>query len=204
MKYIWHFIRTFGCPVQCNWCDIPESWNGKEKPFTVTPEKLSKEILENKLADNVVITGGEPTIQKDLVDLVKIVKQGGMGGIEIETSGINYNSELQQYVRFNVSPKLYSAEAKINLNEEALRQYNKFLENDFKFVIKNLGDFKMALSLKKKLKLRNVYFMAEGVTSNIQIKRLRVIENMLTESGQYDIKLTPRLHVMMYDNNRKR
>ena len=62
----------------------------------------------------------------------------------------------------------------------------------------------MALSLKKKLKLRNVYFMAEGVTSNIQIKRLRVIENMLTESGQYDIKLTPRLHVMMYDNNRKR
>jgi len=42
-----YFIRTFGCPVQCNWCDIPESWNGKEKPFTVTPEKLSKEIADN-------------------------------------------------------------------------------------------------------------------------------------------------------------
>src|ERR1700684_3793762 len=81
------FLRTSGCKLRCTWCDTPyTSW----KP---EGEDLS---LDNILADvhehgstHVVVTGGEPMIQQDMVQLTRRLKDFGLH-ITIETAGTVY------------------------------------------------------------------------------------------------------------------
>ena len=59
-----YFIRTFGCPVHCPWCDSAGTWHPDYIPKNInrfTPEELAVEASQTS-AEFVVITGGEPTI----------------------------------------------------------------------------------------------------------------------------------------------
>ena len=38
-----YFIRTFGCPVQCPWCDSAGTWHPNYIPNSI--EKISPEVL---------------------------------------------------------------------------------------------------------------------------------------------------------------
>lgn len=59
-----YFIRTYGCPLKCPWCDSAGTWSKNYIPEFI--EKLdSEEILnltKGKVFNFYVITGGEPTI----------------------------------------------------------------------------------------------------------------------------------------------
>ncbi len=70
-------IFTQGCPWRCHYCHNPDLALGQAKsPYDWDGVK---QILERRksLLDGVVISGGEPLIQKDLVDVLKQIK--GMG-----------------------------------------------------------------------------------------------------------------------------
>lgn len=80
------FIRLFGCPIQCPWCDSAGTW----KPDgAVKIERISAEALAVAAAaakpDCVVITGGEPTIY-DLTPLCDALHAEGLR-VHLETSG---------------------------------------------------------------------------------------------------------------------
>ena len=81
------FIRTMGCNLKCSFCDTKQSWLGHESQcYTEMQihEIVDKVVeLNNKL---VVITGGEPGIQKDLSDLVDALHYVGCN-VAIETNG---------------------------------------------------------------------------------------------------------------------
>lgn len=82
-----YFIRTFGCPVHCPWCDSAGTWH----PDYI-PEHIGK-LSENELADAaastsaefVVVTGGEPAIH-DLSALVEALHAKNLP-VHLETSG---------------------------------------------------------------------------------------------------------------------
>ncbi len=83
------FIRTFGCPVQCAWCDSAGTWHTHYTPapgemFLAEPEELA-EMARRSGAPFVVITGGEPSIH-DLTGLTTEIRGKGMRS-HIETSG---------------------------------------------------------------------------------------------------------------------
>ncbi len=81
------FIRLFGCPVKCPWCDSAGTWH----PDYV-PEDIGKETATS-LADRAassgaqmaIVTGGEPTIH-DLTALTEGLKERGMAR-HLETCG---------------------------------------------------------------------------------------------------------------------
>ena len=81
------FIRLFGCPVACPFCDTgyatPESLKG------IRFIKMSiQEILDSVPCRHVVITGGEPTIHRDsLSELLHHLKEDNKF-VSIETSGL--------------------------------------------------------------------------------------------------------------------
>jgi 7-carboxy-7-deazaguanine synthase len=60
------FIRMYGCPVKCPWCDSAGTWHPDWTPPADQIEKMTAEQLKAEIddtyADIVVITGGEPTI----------------------------------------------------------------------------------------------------------------------------------------------
>lgn len=58
------FIRLFGCPVHCPWCDSAGTWHPDHIPTTIdrlAPEALAEEAAATQ-PEFVVITGGEPAI----------------------------------------------------------------------------------------------------------------------------------------------
>lgn len=78
------FIRFQGCDVGCNCCDTKISWNTNDNQV-MTVEEICKDIQ----CQDIVITGGEPLMQKDgLAALIKyLCHYKIIGKISIETSG---------------------------------------------------------------------------------------------------------------------
>ncbi len=82
-----YFIRTFGCPVHCQWCDSAGTWHPDYIPkqiHRITADKLAAEAAKTK-AEFTVITGGEPTIH-DLTELTSALHSNGQK-VHLETSG---------------------------------------------------------------------------------------------------------------------
>lgn len=78
-------LYTQGCNFNCSFCHNPELI-----PFKAT-ELDTEEIVNNlcnrsKLVDAVVISGGEPTLQPDLVEFVATLKDLGFK-IKVDTNG---------------------------------------------------------------------------------------------------------------------
>lgn len=81
------FIRFYGCPLHCPWCDSAGTWHPDYVPGRI--EKLSVAELVAEVSSSgapiVVLTGGEPAIHDltDLVDALHLLDKR----VHIETSG---------------------------------------------------------------------------------------------------------------------
>ena len=76
---------TVGCNFACSYCHNKNLWN---KDCALIPEKEILSFLEqkkNKL-DGIVITGGEPTLQEDLIGLIELIRSYGYL-IKLDTNG---------------------------------------------------------------------------------------------------------------------
>ncbi len=81
------FIRLFGCPVHCPWCDSAGTWHPLQVPKNL-PRRAATDLVAEAVAarpEFVVITGGEPTIH-DLTPLTTALRAAGLR-IHLETSG---------------------------------------------------------------------------------------------------------------------
>lgn len=83
-------IFIFGCNFRCPFCHnpelvLPEKVSKKEISKTFVMEYLKK---NKKFIDAVVITGGEPTLNKDLPSLISGIKELGYL-IKVDTNGTN-------------------------------------------------------------------------------------------------------------------
>jgi len=81
------FIRLYGCPLACPWCDTGYADGGKSlhRTHRSIPE------LVGSASQRVVISGGEPFVQQELPLLVDALIQSGKN-VHIETSGAIHRS----------------------------------------------------------------------------------------------------------------
>ncbi len=81
------FIRTFGCPLKCPWCDSAGTWHPKFIPKHINRMETSALVQEafESMAEFVVITGGEPTVH-DLTELTTLLQVRAIP-VHLETSG---------------------------------------------------------------------------------------------------------------------
>lgn len=99
------FIRTYGCPVGCYFCDTGyaspdgEYYRKQIKKLKKTIEELIAELK----SDLVVISGGEPFINKNLPELCNAILKTGRK-VSIETSG-SYWQPVSDEVFITLSPK---------------------------------------------------------------------------------------------------
>ena len=98
------FIRTYGCPVHCPWCDSAGTWHKDYTPKGInrmTVDELVEEAVASK-AEFVVLTGGEPTVH-DLNPLCLELMEAGLD-VHLETCGaFEYDREAFDWV--TISPK---------------------------------------------------------------------------------------------------
>jgi len=108
------FVRFYGCPLHCVWCDQPEALThtGVGRFEAMTPAEVRDRALAFPDARRVCLTGGEPVVapRQSLLWLIGELKARGYW-ISIETSGARVVEELFEPIDFwTVAPKGRSAE----------------------------------------------------------------------------------------------
>jgi 7-carboxy-7-deazaguanine synthase len=217
------FIRTNSCNLRCkftgnNLCDTPyTSWTPEDD------KNIGEMSIENILAKykkynsrDVVITGGEPTIQTDeLKELCKGL-QALNAYITLETNGTITGDFINYINLLSVSPKLLSStpfdtkyekmHTQNRINLEVLRKFNAMntegkFDIQWKFVYCSGKDIIEILELKESLGLTNdkIYLMPEGINENdLKVKRLETVEMC----KKYGFNYTDRLHIIIWGNKR--
>jgi len=94
------FVRTTGCNLRCWFCDTPyTSWQpeGAHEPWPALAERILACDCQH-----VVITGGEPLLQPDIVPLTERLTRAGRL-VTIETAGTVHRPA--QAALMSISPK---------------------------------------------------------------------------------------------------
>ena len=68
------FIRMAGCNLSCSWCDTDYK-GGDEYSVKEVVLMILGIFRLNKAVKNLVITGGEPTIQMEILNVLKLHHQ---------------------------------------------------------------------------------------------------------------------------------
>lgn len=212
-----YFIRTTGCNLRCAWRNVNNSITKCDTPYTSwQPEKGQDlniyevlDFLKDKPVRHIVITGGEPMMQKDISNIVDEFKDYF---ITVETNGTIYRDDMKKTF-MSISPKLKSsyAQEKGSREEKIHDNYNLFFDttqqwiktNQFqlKFVVNEENDLEEILDLQQNWKVDNdvIYLMPQGISSSqFEDKSKWIFDNCV----KYGFNYSPRMHIDLFGNKR--
>ncbi len=195
------FIRFSGCNLSCEWCDEKHARDIEGGEY-LNLREVVEECKKRRLR-RVVITGGEPLLQKE--DCIKLVKELTALGfrVMIETNGTllnRLNQEEREILRnceITVSPK------KGHLSGNAVRTAIS-LSAQFKFVVGENSwrcDEVRDLARKYSIHNENIWLMPMSLNGIIdEDLARRVWEFCVKEEFNY----SDRLHVRVWKNEKGR
>lgn len=203
------FIRTTGCNLRCTWCDTPyTSW--KPEGYSVMWGQLLSEVRRH-WCGYVVITGGEPMILPDLVELTEKIKDIDQH-ITIETAGTVYHQVKCDLM--SISPKLSNStphereEGKYAEQHEELRYQPDVLKQliaeypyQLKFVISSVDDVREARDIVREIgaEREKVLLMPEGTNRTVLNERAKWLVEVCKDFGY---RYCPRLHIDIWGDKR--
>lgn len=207
-------MRLVGCNIQCFDCDTkytwdPLHWNKKEFRHYKT-EQIIKEILNIKNNYNIhhlLITGGEPGLwEQPLYFLIKKLIPFRFK-FDLETSGyfaLDLIKEFENHIFFNISPKIGDLQSKIKETFEIPILEKKPKNYILKIVvnqnnIKNILDNIKKVQKKYNIPSKKVFLMPLASTREELIQQSEKIINFCFE---YGYEFSPRIHILIFDNQR--
>lgn len=134
-------IFTQGCNFRCHFCHNPECVLPEQMLLfknDLIPDEVFFNFLESRkgFLDGVSICGGEPTLQPDLYDFAKKVKEMGFS-VKLDTNGRDYklvqrmvNDGILDYVAIDLKHTMYSYETAVGIAQTApfFFSYDKLLQ----------------------------------------------------------------------------
>ena len=154
-------IFTQGCNYKCPYCQNSGLIDHSNEDL-IDEEEIFKYLDKIKgIIDGIVISGGEPTIQKDLKTFMKKVKDLGFL-VKLDTNGSNpnlveeiINEGLVDYIAMDIKNvlKLYKDVTDVTPNVENLKRSielikNSPIEHEFRTtIIKNIHDIDKILEI---------------------------------------------------------
>jgi 7-carboxy-7-deazaguanine synthase len=201
------FIRTSGCNLRCRWCDTPyTSWlpEGERHPVG----ELVDEAVGCGL-QHVVVTGGEPLLQREIGLLTQGLRKAGLH-ITVETAG-TIDRELECDL-LSVSPKTASSDPqghwrrrhrRLRSDLAPLRRLlQRFPAHQVKLVIQDADDLQEGLAILDQvgpIARQRVLLMAEGRSAEEVAGRAGLVAGLCLEHG---FRYTPRLHLDLFGGGR--
>ena len=168
-------VFTIGCNFRCGYCHNPELIKLKEDSKILDEEDFFAYLEKRKgLLDAVTITGGEPTLQNDLADFIKRVKDMGFL-VKLDTNGCSpeileklINEKLVDYIAMDI--------------KNSIDNYNK--------VVRNFTDKEKILKSIRLIMNSNVdyEFRTTTLKSLISIEDFEKIGEMINGAKKYFIQ----------------
>lgn len=82
------FIRTFGCNLNCSYCDSRYACEGDDYQEMTIDDIIAHINYKFPGSSQVTFTGGEPLLQKDAAELVhRIMNETSVDFVNVETNG---------------------------------------------------------------------------------------------------------------------
>ena len=200
------FVRSSGCNLRCVWCDTPyTSWHPEGVELSVN--EILARVAAHTQARHVVLTGGEPMIAPQAVELTEALRALGLH-ITIETAGTVFHPVACDLM--SISPKLaHSTPAgawaatheRLRIQPDVLARLMQSYEHQLKFVVADPKDMDEIRSLLEQLAAdrSKVILMPEGIEAEILRERGRWLAEICKREG---FRFSPRLHVDLYGNMR--
>lgn len=212
------FVRTSGCNLRCWFCDsYHTSWDPTHAWMDV--EAIVEEVREHERADHVVLTGGEPMIHEQSVDLLDRLGDAGYH-TTVETNGTLYRDAHIDLL--SLSPKLSNSTPTTErdptgdgewaephedrrLDLEAMAALVEAYPFQLKFVVTGADDMPEITDLVTELRAvttttiedADVLLMPEGATRE---RLAETRDTVGTLAMEYGYRYTPRLHVDLWND----
>ncbi len=176
------FIRLGKCNLKCPWCDTD---------FNTYTEMSYEQIfssIDTKGIENVILTGGEPTIHKNLGILIVKLKESGYK-VWIETNGLVNIPESVDYIA--TSPKrLYQNLYQKDCIKEA---------DEVRIVIDSVDCFEFCEFIESKIFAKRYYVSPCEIEGKINWKDVIEILGRLNErlEKKVDWLLSIQIHKLM-------
>ncbi len=201
------FIRTTGCNLRCWFCDTEyTSWKpeGDQRAWESVLQQASAFECEH-----VVVTGGEPFLQPDVVPLTHALAQAGHY-VTIETAGTLFRPVHADLI--SLSPKLSNStpwsgrwverHERDRDQQQVVEKLISQFDYQLKFVIDtrdDLGEVQDYLVRFPKVPASNVWLMPQAKTNEeLQERSAWLVDEALRLGYQF----SPRLHVELFGNKR--
>ncbi|MCS7315490.1 MAG: 7-carboxy-7-deazaguanine synthase QueE [Bryobacterales bacterium] len=203
------FIRASGCNLRCAWCDTPyASWvpEGEDWPT----ERILEEVRRHP-ARHVVITGGEPMIMPDVVELTEALARARLH-LTIETAGTVFKPVRCDLM--SISPKLSNStpherdggrwveqHERLRIQPLVLRRLMSDYDYQLKFVVTAPEDLAEIRGLVRELGAdpARVLLMPEGTDGETLRRRAEWIIEICKQEG---FRYTPRLQIEIWGARR--
>lgn len=200
------FIRTSGCNLRCSWCDTPyTSWSPEGDDIDI---KAIVEKVKTYPTRHAVVTGGEPMIQPDIVELTDRLHDERFH-VTVETAATIYRDVVCDLA--SLSPKLSNSTPRgdpgrshddTRLNIWVIQRFMDAFEYQIKFVVDAPSDLEEIDALLEQLpgvSPSDVLLMPQGV----DVGELDAKAHWVAECAkQRGFRFCPRLHIMLYGNVR--
>ena len=201
------FVRTSGCNLRCVWCDTPyTSWSPEGERMDLT------EIIERVRdfpARHVVVTGGEPMLFDETIELTRALKQLRLH-ITIETAGTLYKPVACDLM--SISPKLANStpggswgahHERTRYQPDVLRHLMAGYDYQLKFVIADPADMNEVKQVLAEIRADadRVVLMPEGTNRDTLVQRGQWLAQICMREG---FRYSPRLQVDLWGTERGR
>jgi len=186
------FIRTTGCNLRCSFCDTKYAY---KKGKTMTVKEITEKIGKYP-CKYICITGGEPLLQNDIIDLIdKLLKKRYK--ISIETNGSISIEKISDKKSLMISLDIKCPTS--NMHENNFLENINFLKKDdqLKFVIKNKDDYEYAKKILEKYKPLCTVFLQPVWGKNPKNLTKWIINDGL------NVKLGLQIHKIIWGEKRK-
>ena len=202
------FVRTSGCNLRCWFCDTPyTSWISEGDHRTW--EDVFDEVIQFQ-CDHLVITGGEPFLQDDILPLAAACKKEGMH-ITIETAGTVFLPVVADLM--SISPKLMNSvpdkDITWKVKHEKMRDQPNVIQQmvvdypcQFKFVIDDPQDLSEVITYLERypeIAKEDVLLMPQARTVEEIQEKTPWLHQAANDHG---FAVSPRLHIEKWGNVR--
>lgn len=198
------FIRLAGCNLRCSYCDTLYALFGEDEPCEYT-EMTVDEVMDrvNTTFGRVTLTGGEPLLHAESVDLVKRLLENGVE-VNIETNGAIDITEFSSKLS-DTSGMFYTIDYKLPSSGMTDKMIWKNFENlrpcdVVKFVVGSDEDVDTMRTVMKKL--TDIYDAMPHIYAGVvfgEYEPSKLVECIMNEAVFKDIVFQLQIHKVIWN-----